>query len=903
MKKIMSCIFLMYAVAASLEAQTPSVLASGGGTASSSEFQMSATVGQTTVAARISNAKEISPGFWPATNTSLIPVALYNSVSFGIMALQDEEVPFDLIISNSGNFPLDYEIRVDAIWEIYEWLTVSRASGRVAGGGRDSITVTVVETGNLQEGPYEGRLLITTNTGVGLSQVTDTVGVSLTVLAVTGAIASADTTIPAGDSPPVEFTDAAGNSLGITFDFSAGEGGTVSVTAVSTLPPSDSTTGFYDPDSLVTDPVYANFYWEISSTMPEGFVVDVTFNYAGLVGVQNPGQLRLVRRMNHAGPGVEWEFIPADSVVVDEADQTITALAQTGFSQWTVASDEASNSFEDTEAPVISALSHSPESPQVLEPVTVQATVTDESSVESVILHYLKGGDPSFQEVSMTGDGSGIYSGVIPADGVTLTGIAYTIRSVDQLGYGSNSDTLSAQVQFPAGALTTGITGSAYPDGLPRKKWRLVSVPAELDDPDVTGLFGAELKGKPGETTWKIYEWAGSDWANAQQVSPGKGYWLFQLVKEGVIFSSGAGRSVDLTGSSLALQPGWNLIGSPYAFVVDVVADQTQFYGPLTYGGSDGEGWSDLVAELLPWGGYIIYNRENSALTLNLQPLKQAGSLPRATHHLAGGLSEGEAGWKLQLQARGKTYSDVATYIGRLTGAQEQLDYRDNPEPPYIEGYVSLAMDRPEWSRNFGIPRFTSDIRSIEVADGTWDIDLHVRGETGPIRLTHDLAGELPPDFRIALLDLITREVYDIARGDDEIIITDYRPIRRSGEQGFPYHLKVVAGGQAYVDRMIDEILSMLPEKIALAQNYPNPFNPATRIPYALPKPQRVALKVYNILGQEVVTLVDGWQDLGHHEVIWNGRDRRGRNLPSGMYFSALHAEKKVLIRKMLIIK
>ncbi len=82
-----------------------------------------------------------------------------------------------------------------------------------------------------------------------------------------------------------------------------------------------------------------------------------------------------------------------------------------------------------------------------------------------------------------------------------------------------------------------------------------------------------------------------------------------------------------------------------------------------------------------------------------------------------------------------------------------------------------------------------------------------------------------------------------------------------------------------------------VPAKYALSQNFPNPFNPQTMIQYQLPEANHITLKIYNLFGQEVRTLVAGQRKAGYHTEIWDGRDDFGRRVASGMYFYRLSAE------------
>ena len=94
------------------------------------------------------------------------------------------------------------------------------------------------------------------------------------------------------------------------------------------------------------------------------------------------------------------------------------------------------------------------------------------------------------------------------------------------------------------------------------------------------------------------------------------------------------------------------------------------------------------------------------------------------------------------------------------------------------------------------------------------------------------------------------------------------------------------------------EELGGLPVEFRLEQNYPNPFNPTTNISYSIPEAANVSLKVYNSLGQEVVTLVNGYQTAQSYNVAFNASD-----LASGVYFYTLKVDNFTQSKKMILIK
>ena len=89
-----------------------------------------------------------------------------------------------------------------------------------------------------------------------------------------------------------------------------------------------------------------------------------------------------------------------------------------------------------------------------------------------------------------------------------------------------------------------------------------------------------------------------------------------------------------------------------------------------------------------------------------------------------------------------------------------------------------------------------------------------------------------------------------------------------------------------------------LPTEFRLSQNYPNPFNPSTMINYTLPASSRVVLKVYDVLGREVRTLVDQYQAGGYYNVVFDAS-----NLPSGLYFYRINAGTYSATKKLMLVK
>ena len=96
---------------------------------------------------------------------------------------------------------------------------------------------------------------------------------------------------------------------------------------------------------------------------------------------------------------------------------------------------------------------------------------------------------------------------------------------------------------------------------------------------------------------------------------------------------------------------------------------------------------------------------------------------------------------------------------------------------------------------------------------------------------------------------------------------------------------------------------SKLPTEFSLSQNYPNPFNPITTIQYDLPEASNVQIAIFDLLGRQVTTIINRFEEPGYKQVIWNATNSHGQPVGAGVYFYQIRAEEFVQTRKMVLLK
>jgi hypothetical protein len=135
---------------------------------------------------------------------------------------------------------------------------------------------------------------------------------------------------------------------------------------------------------------------------------------------------------------------------------------------------------------------------------------------------------------------------------------------------------------------------------------------------------------------------------------------------------------------------------------------------------------------------------------------------------------------------------------------------------------------------------------------------------------------------------------------NDSMLIVNTKQV--GGLKGNTIYYWRVRGRNSFGNGPFSPVRSFTTElSFMLAQNFPNPFNPATTIRYAVPQTGFVTVRVYDVLGREITTLVQQEHSAGVYEVLWNGTDRVGKRVASGLYYYRMEAGPFTETRKMLL--
>ena len=542
------------------------------------------------------------------------------------------------------------------------------------------------------------------------------------------------------------------------------------------------------------------------------------------------------------------------------------------------------------------------------QPVQVEATVTSDTTLQSVLLQYGAANQAGFaNSIVMTAGADLVYRAVIDGAQVTTSGLKTRITATDNFPVKSRRASYLS-VNVPENAVT-----HTFPDR-ELNRWQMFSIPFMALNPinaNITTML-SDL-GQEDEFTWKIYRTDSSgdnsNYLDLDQLQaagdfgrfrPGNAFWLYlRSDNNGGIptrsLTFPAMETVSPDSFLYILQPGWNQIANPYNFAINwsqIAASGKDSLQAYRWDGSawsqalNKAGWTPLVQNdfvMEPWKGIVVRNNLDTAVNLVFYPSSQIAGKTAKPHM-------GANNWHLALAVEGDQNFDVSV-VGMDNLAEENADFLDYRHP----GKIDPRMVRGFLSQNVEDSRaFSSNFLPSSPEGGIWYYTVE---SAKPRIILRDLYREsLPPQFGVWVYDSKYRKLQSLTAGQ-QIILDD---IRENEVNRFV----IVVGTETYLEQNIGNVVHIQPAGFELQQNFPNPFNPVTRIRFQVPEDQLVQIEIYDVLGRKIRTLVDGFKAAGFYEVMWNGRNESGFETASGIYFYRIKsASSGVLTRRMLKLK
>ena len=534
--------------------------------------------------------------------------------------------------------------------------------------------------------------------------------------------------------------------------------------------------------------------------------------------------------------------------------------------------------------------------------VTISASVKDSIPLQDVSLFVSEGGKNSFQPFNLYNinaqsspvDQNSLNARYVDVEQlidtnlITLNGLQYYFSAKDILGFGSQSGLSSVPIKIPEGSIS-------IDECIPGDTWVLISIPSDLDNKAIESVFYNSF-GKIDKNSFVIYTYENGTSVEASSIQPGKSYFIYKKGDPVCDFSLGSGIVDNVDTLEWILEPGWNFVGNPYPFTF-LMGDvsQIEYCGPLTYTGTNA--WSGVVDTVKSFGGYIICNKADTTRTLRVG-ITQADKSGSQIANLYNGIfsfdNKGE--WNAKVDFYTNKDADLNNNAGFHPEALNEYDGLDNPAEPYTpDGEYGVRFD---WiykhEANGKEYPLRDDIRMMAQNEGLWYGLLRSKEEN--INVKVDVQGNLKEGHQLILFDLTNQKRFDLNKENNFELKNDTKT-------DIGKRIYLIYGDQLWVETKIAELISLIPKEFVLNDNYPNPFNPITTIKYEIPNDGKVLLVIYNLLGQEVITLINNEQWAGKYSVRWNGTNQFGNQVSTGTYFYFLKTQNNQSVKKMLLLK
>ncbi len=613
---------------------------------------------------------------------------------------------------------------------------------------------------------------------------------------------------------------------------------------------------------------------------------------------EDPDGDKLSYTTNSSDKSVALASISTDSIIVSSSNRWIDASATVIVT----ADDQRGGTTTDSFAvktrdlpPKVTVLE--PYTPLENEDFTILANITEYNIIESIKMNFRPGGDLNFfvdSSMQKLIEGTMIYQYQIPGEYVTNKGLEFYITAKDRYGLTNPKKLNFISVIIPEPGITR---GESQPHGSEQTDYRLFSVPLQVEDSSLKAILVDDL-GEYNKVKWRFFkDDSTNEYGQLSKIIPGKAYWLIVKDKKNPI-DTGGGKTTTPNDTTtgcykITLETGWNYIGNPFNFSISIenihLASDTTTPELRYFNGA----WNDTrnrVTAIDPFEGYAAFNDSAFEVALYINPVISPGAKQLLKNHII--TEKNETLWFIKILAQCQQAKDVDNLAVVSLTAFQGWDIMDRPEPPVVGKYVSVYFTHPEWEKN--ISSYCIDVRPEPLEGEIWEFNVRTN-INDKVKLSFEGLDQVPEQFEVWLVDKKLNITQNLREENTYFIA--------GSNAKSPKSLELVVGNNGFVDKQLAEV-RIIPETYELAQNFPNPFNPSTTIKYGLPKADKVTLKIFNISGQEVVTLVNKEvRQAGYHAVVWDGKNNQGIIVANGIYLCHFQAGNTVIVKKMAFVK
>lgn len=562
------------------------------------------------------------------------------------------------------------------------------------------------------------------------------------------------------------------------------------------------------------------------------------------------------------------------------------------------------------------------------QPLLLRAQASDVSAgVENVRVQYRNAGEKSFREAIMNLT-SGEYSTNLAAGELRATGFEYVVSVRDSAG----NVALSASLPRTMHSAVVRAEQVDAPNATRGEFYQLVSVPYSIKSDSNLAWLQDDL-GAYEQTSWRLYsyhpasgniEFGKSGFIN---FAPGRALWLITAERKN--FDLAATQSISTAQAfDIELQPGWNLIATPFAFPTDWSTVQKSSFVEAQLWSFDGKQYVADNTVLQPWQGYFVRNRNTIVEKISILPSLAQTSLPVSADNFF--RTRAESGralslasqierevlpparapqydpvqWHLQIRVSNGKFVDHANWLGVSSLAQEEWDELEWSEPPSAPGdFVALRFNQTAWQRFAGA--YTTDFRPPRTFAQSWRFEILSGTEGQKVELIFAHRGTRAEQRRFVLIEEESRFARAIEFDEDGKSLTTLAFRSKATPQRF---ILWAGTHEQLVQQGITNLIA--PTAYALAPVYPNPARASTEqnamstFRFSLPQASTVELRIFDVLGRQVRSLaLKQIYAAGYHEIIWDGRDEHGNAVAAGIYWYRMTAPGFHAARKMMVLR